>query len=184
MPTNETELRRRQMKAMSDKVLVAYGSKHGATAEIAEAIGQVIRDRGRAVDVLRARDVGDLSPYAAVVLGSAVYVGAWRKECVKFLKAHTAELAQRPVWIFSSGPTGEGDPLELLNGWTLPGAQQSIVDRIAPRDIAVFHGSVDVAKLGVIERQMIKMVKAPSGDYRDWEAIRAWASGIASGLPG
>ena len=78
----------------------------------------------------------------------------------------------------------EGDPVELLNGWRLPGAQQSIVDRIAPRDIAVFHGSVDAAKLGVIERQMIKMVKAPAGDFRDWDVIRAWASGIVSELPG
>lgn len=167
---------------MSDRILVAYGSKHGATTEIAEVIGQVIQERGLAVDVLRARAVDDLEPYAAVVLGSAVYVGAWRKEAVRFLKSLEAQLAQRSVWIFSSGPTGDGDPVELLNGWRLPGGQQSLVDRIAPRDIALFHGHIDTAKLGVIERQMIKMVKAQAGDFRDWDAIRAWASGIASEL--
>jgi len=169
---------------MSDRVLVAYGSKHGATAEIAEAIGEVIREAGLDVDVLSAGAVKDLAPYAAVVLGSAVYVGKWQKEAVKFLEAQAAGLAQRPVWLFSSGPTGEGDPVELLKGWRLPEAQQPVADRVAPRDIAVFHGSLDTGTLGFIEKQMIKMVKAPAGDFRDWDAIRDWAAAVASELSG
>ena len=169
---------------MSDRVLVAYGSKHGATAEIAEAIGEVIREAGHDVDVLSAGSVKDLAPYAAVVLGSAVYVGKWQKEAVRFLEDQATELAQRPVWLFSSGPSGEGDPVELLKGWRLPGPLQSLADRIAPRDIAVFHGNIDPAKLGIIEKQMIKMVKAPGGDFRDWDAIRAWAFAVASELSG
>ena len=169
---------------MSDRVLVAFGSKHGATAEIAEAIAEVIREAGIDVDVLRAGTVKDLAPYAAVVLGSGVYIGKWQKEAVRFLEAQEAGLAERPVWLFSSGPSGEGDPVELLKGWRLPEAQQPVADRIAPRDIAVFHGSIDPAKLGIIEKQMIKMVKAPAGDFRDWDAIRAWAAGVASELAG
>jgi len=101
---------------MSERVLVAYGSKHGATAEIAEAIGEVMREAGLDVDVLSAGAVKDLAPYAAVVLGSGVYVGKWLKEAAKFLEAQAAGLAQRPVWLFSSGPSGEGDPVELLKG--------------------------------------------------------------------
>ena len=65
---------------MEDKVLVAYATKYGATAEIAEKIGQVLRETGMAVDVEPADRVGDLSSYRAVVLGSGVYVGRWRKE--------------------------------------------------------------------------------------------------------
>jgi len=169
---------------MSERVLVAYGSKHGATAEIAEAIGEVMREAGLDVDVLSAGAVKDLAPYAAVVLGSGVYVGKWLKEAAKFLEAQAAGLAQRPVWLFSSGPSGEGDPVELLKGWRLPEALQPVAERIAPRDIAVFHGIIDHAKLGFIEKRMIKMVKAPAGDFRDWEAIRAWASAVASELSG
>lgn len=167
---------------MSDKILVAYASKYGSTAEIAEAIGQVMQGAGFEVDVLRADAVGDLTPYGAVVLGSAVYVGRWQPGAVKFLESKEAELAQRPVWLFSSGPTGEGDPVELLNGWRFPEAQQPIADRISPRDIAVFHGNVDAKKLGFTEKLMIKAVKAKTGDYRDWDAIRAWASGIELAL--
>ena len=167
---------------MDKQVLVAYATKYGATAEIAEKIGQVLRQAGLATDVLPADRVGDLSPYKAVLLGSAVYIGQWRKEAARFLKANEAVLAERLVWLFSSGPTGEGDPVELTNGWRLPKSLQPIADRIQPRDMAVFHGDVDVEKLNFIQKWMIKNVKAPVGDFRDWEAITAWAMAIADVL--
>jgi len=169
---------------MSNRVLVAYASKYGSTAEIAEAIGQAMQGAGLRVDVLKADAVGDLTPYGAVVLGSAVYAGKWRPEAVRFLESREAELAQRPGWLFSSGPTGKGDPVERLGGWRFPKAQQPIADRISPRDIAVFHGSLDTKKLGFAEKRIIKVVEAKIGDYRDWDAIRTWASGIKLALSG
>ena len=65
---------------MDKQVLVAYATKYGATAEIAEKIGEVLRQAGLPTDVLPVDRVGDLSAYKAVVLGSAVYIGQWRKE--------------------------------------------------------------------------------------------------------
>ncbi len=50
------------------------------------------------------------------------------------------------------------------------------------RDIVVFHGKLDPAKLNLIERAAIRMVKAPLGDYRDWDAIYEWALGIKAAL--
>ncbi len=170
---------------MDKQVLVAYATKYGATAEIAEKIGQVLRQAGLGADVLPADpglDRGNLRAYQAVVLGSAVYIGQWRKEAARFLKANEEVLAERPVWLFSSGPTGDGDPVELTQGWRFPGKLQPIADRIQPRDIAVFHGSVDVNKLNRIERWMLKNVGSPVGDFRDWEAITSWARAIADEL--
>ena len=167
---------------MSTQVLVAYATKYGATAEIAEKIGQVLRQAGLRADVLPAERVSDMTPYKAVVLGSAVYIGKWRKEAVKFLQANEKMLAERQVWLFSSGPTGEGDPVELGRGWCLPKALQPIADRIRSRDIAVFHGNVNMKTLNFIEKWMIKNVKAPLGDFRDWEAITSWATSIADVL--
>ena len=167
---------------MSDKVLVAYGSKYGSTAEIADAIGQVLREAGFDADVRSAETVQDLASYQAVVLGSGVYAGMWRKEAAEFLEAHQAELAERPVWLFSSGPSGKGDPVELLDGWRFPDAQKPIADRISPRDMAVFHGNIDRDKLNLAEKLIVKAVKGEFGDFRDWEAIRTWASGVASTL--
>jgi menaquinone-dependent protoporphyrinogen oxidase len=167
---------------MDIRVLVTYATKYGATAEIAEKIGQVLRQAGLIVDVLPADRVGDLSPYKAVVLGSAVYIGQWQKKAATFLKANEMALTERPVWLFSSGPTGEGDPVQLMKGWRFPTALQPIADRIHARDMAIFHGALDPKKMNFIERWMIKNVKAPIGDFRDWDAITAWASAISNAL--
>jgi menaquinone-dependent protoporphyrinogen oxidase len=169
---------------MDKQVLIAYATKYGATAEIAEKIGQVLRQEGLAAEVLPADRVDGLNSYGAVVLGSAVYIGRWRKEAVRFLENNEEALADKPVWLFSSGPTGEGDPVELVNGWRLPGKLQPIAGRIGTRDIAVFHGAVDVDKLNFIQKWMLKNVKAPVGDFRDWEAITSWATAIAAELKG
>jgi menaquinone-dependent protoporphyrinogen oxidase len=87
-----------------------------------------------------------------------------------------------PVWLFSSGPTGEGDPEELLKGWRFPKGLQQTADNIKPRDIAVFGGLLDAKKLNPIERFMLKQMKSPMGDFRDWTAITAWATGIAKAV--
>ena len=167
---------------METRVLVTYASKYGATAEIAERIGQMLRQADLQVDVLPVNRVSDLTPYKAVALGSAVYMGQWRKEAVKFLKTNEKLLAGRPLWLFSSGPTGKGDPVQLTKGWRFPKSLGPIIDRIRPRDIAVFHGTLDMKKLNFFERWAIKNVKAPAGDFRDWEAITSWAAAIAGAL--
>lgn len=164
---------------MNDKILVAYASKYGSTAEIAERIGGVLNQAGLATEVLSADKVVDLTQYEAVILGSAVYVGKWRKEAVNFLKSNENFLTECDVWLFSSGPSGEGEPVELLEGWRFPEAQQGIIERISPRGIKVFHGSVDTEKLNFIEKSMVKTVKAPLGDFRDWEEITSWAETIS-----
>ena len=167
---------------MAKKVLVAHASKYGATAGIAEKIGGVLREAGFEVDVVPANKAGDPVDYAAVVLGSAAYIGQWRKEAVKFLKKNQDKLAERPVWLFVSGPTGEGDPLELLKGWRFPGKIAPVIEAVKPVDVAVFHGFMNDEKMNALERFMIKKIKAPLGDFRDWEAITDWAKKIAAGL--
>ena len=167
---------------MEIRVLVAYASKHGMTAEIAAKIGDTLRKSGLQVDVLPVIKVKDLALYKAVVLGSAVYIAMWRKEMVKFLHANEKLLSERPLWIFSSGPMGKGDPAELLQGWRFPEALRSLIERIKPRDIAVFHGAIDLKRMNFLEKWTLKNVKAVTGDFRDWEAITRWAANIADAL--
>jgi menaquinone-dependent protoporphyrinogen oxidase len=167
---------------MDKKILIAYATKYGATGEIAEKISLVLRKTGFGTDVLAVKNVKDLSPYKAVVLGSAVYIGKWRKDAAAFLKTNEAALAEKPVWLFSSGPTGKETPDELLKGWRFPKALQPVADRIQPRDMAIFHGDVNIEKLSGVEKWMVKNVKAQSGDFRDWGAITSWAESIADDL--
>jgi menaquinone-dependent protoporphyrinogen oxidase len=166
----------------SQQVLVAYATKYGATAEIAEKIGEVIEGEGLPMEVKPVKEVKDLTPYAAVILGSAVYIGRWRKEAVKFLENNEQALSKRDVWIFSSGPTEEGDPVELVDGWTLPETLKPVAERVQAHDIAVFHGKLDPEKMNFIERTMIKNIKVPTGDFRDWEMITDWAKRVADTL--
>jgi menaquinone-dependent protoporphyrinogen oxidase len=168
---------------MDKTILVTYASKYGATKEIAEKIGEVLRQEGLQVDILPVEGVRDLNGYEAVILGSAVYIGKWQKEVVTFLQTHVTGLSERPVSIFSSGPTGEGDPVELVDGLRLPAILQPVVDRIQPRDITVFHGHINPNKINFIEKWAIKsLVKKPFGDFRDWDSIVTWATMIANAL--
>jgi menaquinone-dependent protoporphyrinogen oxidase len=167
---------------MNDRVLVAYGTKHGATKEIAEKVGQALRESGFQVDVVPAEGAGDLGGYGSVVIGSAVYMGQWRKDAKRLLRDNETLLGQVPVWLFSSGPTAEGDPAELLEGWRYPKSLEQTVESIKPRGIAVFGGFNNPEKMTGFDRWVIKRVKASIGDFRDWEAISAWAGEIASSL--
>jgi len=167
---------------MGSKVLVACATKYGATAEIAGKLGESLRGAGLEAEVAAVGRAGDVAQYAAVIVGSAVYIGSWRKEAANFLKANEQKLAGRPVWLFSSGPTGEGDPVALTKGWRFPDALQPVADRIKPRDIVVLGGALDPKKLNVIEKFMSRNVNAPMGDFRNWAAITAWATGIAEAV--
>jgi menaquinone-dependent protoporphyrinogen oxidase len=167
---------------MEIKVLVTYATKHGATAEIAEKIGQVLKGAGLQADVLPVTKVKDIKQYSAVIAGSAIYIAMWRKEFLRFLVSNEKVLAGMPVWLFSSGPMGEGDPVELSQGWRFPESQRELIDAIKPREVAVFHGSINPQKMGFLEKWVIKNVKAPTGDFRNWEAITKWAGGIAAEL--
>jgi menaquinone-dependent protoporphyrinogen oxidase len=155
--------------------LVTYGSKHGSTAGIADRIAERLRQRGLVVTVRPVSAVTDLQRYEAFVIGSAVYMGSWMQEATEFVRRNRALLAERPVWLFSSGPTGVA---------TLPEPKQitEFQAAIRPRDHRVFAGALDRQQLSFSERVIVKAVKAPTGDFRDWDDIDAWAETIAHTL--
>jgi menaquinone-dependent protoporphyrinogen oxidase len=168
------------------KILVTYASKHHSTEQIAEMIGVVLRENSLNCiiypEVRPVETVTDLSPYEAVVLGSAIYSGHWLPAAEAFLQKHQLELAKRPLWLFSSGPVGEGDVEELIGNWTMSPNLRSLVEGIKPRDVTVFRGNLDPEELSLFEKVIVKGMAAPTGDYREWEVIRQWAHHIAQML--
>ncbi len=163
---------------MADKVLVAYGSRHGSTAETAKRIGETLRDRGLQVDVLDAGTVHDLTHYSKIILGSSVYIGLWHKSAVRFLRKNMELLKKLPVWLFICGPTDPGNPSDLMDGWLYPKSLQPVIEQINPRGIICFGGKLALNTLNPFEKWIIRNVKAPEGDYRDWQAITRWAGTI------
>ena len=162
------------------RVLVAYASRHGATAEIAEAIGRALRDAGLEVDVVEASAVDDVSRYEAVVLGSAVYVGRWLEAARDLVDESGDALAERPVWLFSSGPIGDPPKPEAEQAVQI----DDVSERTGARDHRLFAGKLDRSALGFGESAVVLAFRAPEGDFRDWDEIAAWAGEIARALRG
>jgi menaquinone-dependent protoporphyrinogen oxidase len=159
-------------------ILVAAATKHGATMEIAQAIGQVLDDEGLAAAVEAVEQVASLDAFDAVVLGSAVYMGHWLEPARTFAERHSEELQARSTWLFSSGPIGDPprpsaeDAVKLDDLMAMTGA----------REHCLFAGRVEKHRLGFAERALMLAIGAKEGDHRDWQAISEWAHGIACAL--
>jgi menaquinone-dependent protoporphyrinogen oxidase len=161
------------------RVLVTAASRHGATHEIAEAIAEGIARRGVEAQVQPAEELTTLDGYDAYVIGSAVYVGRWLDQARELVEAHAAPLASRPVWLFSSGPLGppenlkpEGDPVDV----------EALIETTDAVEHRVFAGRLDRKLLSLAEKALVVAVRAPEGDFRDWEDVDAFADRIATSL--
>lgn len=86
---------------MAVRILVSAASKRGSTAQIATRVGEALRSglpADAVVDVCAAAQVDEVTPYDAVVLGSAVYMGRWLPEA----RAAAARIMSHPsgqVWL-------------------------------------------------------------------------------------
>ena len=164
------------------RVLVAYASKHGATKGIAEFIGEKLLQRGLAVDVLQAGQVQDPGAYDAFVLGSALYYGHWMKEAKQFASRNNSILSTRPIWLFSSGPTGKertnAKGRDLLDpSVSGPAELKQLEGGLQVRDHKVFFGVI--GDVGLFSHFVPESAK---GDFRDWPEIEAWTATIAQSL--
>ena len=152
-------------------MLVAYGSKHGSTERVAEAITENLKHAGRDVELRRAADVEDLTRYDGVVLGGSLYFGRWHRDAVRFLSKHRRELSELPVTVFALGPESAERQDLAKSRAQLDKALQKVPE-VEPRSIAVFGGVIDPAKL------RFPLNRMPASDARDWNAIEAWTEEI------
>lgn len=178
------------------RILVAYASRHGATRGIAERIARTLERPGLDVTLQTTDTVDRAADYDAFVIGSAAYMSHWLKEATNFVRRNRAILADRPVWLFSSGPIGtemvDAKGRDVVEA-SKPDEFAELGEAIHPRDERVFFGAYDpdAEPIGFMERlgarftRMPAIRKAiPAGDFRDWPAIEAWAEGIARELQG
>ena len=157
-------------------VLIVVESRHGSTRGISGELAQRLVARGAKVTVCAPSECDHIDA-DVVVVGSAVYLGKWLKPALRFLDDHAAELADRPVWLFSSGPLSEGPDIG-------DGMDEDYIAHLTERGHArahhIFAGRLDRTTLGPMESIIALSVHAPSGDFRDWSDVRSWADEIAA----
>lgn len=171
------------------KILVAYATKHGSTAEVAEFIGQVFREHDLDTTVMAAEKVQSVSDYDAFVVGSPVYASLWLTEISQFLERFETELSKKPVYYWMNcirvlEPDGREHALAEY-------IYKPLMNKIGVRDIAVFGGKLSLDEIDWNERWTLSaryegdaLPGSRNDDYRDWEAIREWAKHIREQLTG
>jgi menaquinone-dependent protoporphyrinogen oxidase len=159
------------------RILVAYASSSGSTGEVAQAIGDVLRQEAD-VDVRNVKDVEQVRTYNAVVLGSSIRAGRWLPEAIRFLENARTALAERPVAYFITCLAlidETADNRETALSYLEPILRMT--PEITPIGLGLFAGSLDAQRASSLPVDI-----PPHGDYRDWEKIRAWAAEIQSKL--
>jgi menaquinone-dependent protoporphyrinogen oxidase len=162
---------------MTARILVAYASRKGSTAGIAQAIGKELTLEGYTVDVSEMKSVTSLAGYNAVVLGAPVYTGKVTGDVAAFVSTNKDELSRVPVAGFVTGIAPVFPKTGDVKGFT-----DQLVTALSPvRPVAVtmFAGTLDAGKMNLVERSLTMLMKVPTGDFRDWDAIAAWAKTLA-----
>lgn len=164
---------------MSDEVLVAYATRHESTRAIAATIADVLRGVGIATRLEAANAVGDLRAFRAAIIGTSVFGGDWMPGARAFLTAHERQLEAMPVWLFASGPV-EPLPAELLVD--VSPELVGLIERIGPRDVALFAGSLQPHHIGAGLRILARLSRRSFTERRDRAAVERWAAHIAEEL--
>jgi menaquinone-dependent protoporphyrinogen oxidase len=159
---------------MTERVLIAYGSKHGSTAETAEAVAGMLRERGLEVDLSEAARVKALDGYDRVVVAGSLYMGRWHPDAREFVKRFADELDAMPVAFFAMGPKSS-EPDDLADARKQLDMNLRKLPDVGAEPIAVFGGVIDPVKLH------FPFSRLPATDARDWEAIAAFAETVYSG---
>jgi menaquinone-dependent protoporphyrinogen oxidase len=160
-------------ETMSKRILVTYASKCGSTGEVARAIAQTLAINGARVDVLPVDKVGSLAIYEAIFVGSAIRMGQWLPEAVEFVSTNRSTLQRANTAFFTVCMTLHEDTPETRT--RAAGFLDPVRATLRPFAEGYFGGVVDPKRLSFLESTILKAKGVPTGDFRDWSKIKAWA---------
>ena len=161
------------------KVLVAYDSKLGSTAEVAEFIGSVLSEQGAPIAVKPISEVNDLETYDSVIIGSAIRYDRWLPDATTFVKANKKTLSNVPVSFFFTCLTlAKPTPAAMLKAEGYAGKLRSLAPEAKPVTVGGFAGVLQFARTTWPAWLALRILSIATGvkegDYRDWAAIRSW----------
>ena len=160
------------------RVLVAYGSKMGGTAGLAEMIGQALAETGHEPVVRPAAQVRDLAGVEAVIVAGALYAFRWHRDARRFVRRHRAALRRLPVWLVSSGPLDDSATKREIPP---TGQVRKLAALVEAKGHMTFGGRLAPDAKGF---PASAMAKKNAGDWRDAEHVRGWVASVAGELAG
>jgi menaquinone-dependent protoporphyrinogen IX oxidase len=169
---------------MTNKILVTYSTMTGSTKGVSEAIGKTLSDLGESVDVIRMRDVNDLSIYKAVIAGSAIQAAKWLPEATDFIQTYKQELKKKQFAAFlvcmTLAMTKGESYRDHVSSWLEP-----IRHVVTPISEGLFAGTLDIKKIPSISDRLKFRISVlfgvwKKGDHRDWNAIQNWTKNLKS----
>ncbi len=188
------------------RILIAYSTNSGSTADVARAVAEELEKAGVQADVRRLEEVTDLEPYQAVVVGAPMILG-WHRAALRFVKQHQGALSAKKVAYFMTAmsltDTAEQvdaslDPALLkppkvaghlslkeryatVSNYLRPALKASPL--VKPLSVAIFGGKLEMFRLKFFQMLFVLLViQAQPGDHRNWPFIRAWAAALPSTL--
>jgi menaquinone-dependent protoporphyrinogen oxidase len=164
---------------VADEVLVAYATRHESTRAIATSVAEVLSEAGIAVRLEALDAVGELRVFRAAIIGCTVFAGEWMPGAHSFLVNHERQLEAIPVWLFASGPP---EPLPAGTIVDVPAPLIGAIERIGPRDVALFAGSLQPHHVGAGLRVLSRLARTSLAEHRDWDAVDRWARHVAEEL--
>ena len=169
------------------RILTAYASAHGSTAEVGRFIADILQARGIEATAAAVESAWPVEGYDAYILGSAVHNGLWLPEMATFIRRSRKVLSGKPVYLWLSC-------LRAIE----PGGYAYVTSNYLPnllsrtlsfRRIGIFAGKIDMTAINQDEAWTLTFrydgSRDPSalhGDHRDWNAIKAWADAVADDL--
>jgi menaquinone-dependent protoporphyrinogen oxidase len=167
---------------MQDKILIAYASRTGTTAGVADRIGKTLTDLGVNVDVRRMQDIYDVSSYKSVIAGSAIQAGKWLPEAMEFIEKNQQSLTQKTFAAFlvcmtlAMPKAAEYRP--TVATWLSP-----VRSLVKPVSEGLFAGALNRSQISSFSERLkfrlsIMFGVWKEGDHRDWEAISDWAKSL------
>jgi menaquinone-dependent protoporphyrinogen oxidase len=165
---------------MDNRILVTYATKAGSTGDIAARVAEVLGKNGHAVEVLPVGEATDITPFRAVVLGSAIHAGRLLPGAQKFIERNRAALNEKPFAVFIvclAMKECSDKNLAMARAYLDP-----VRARVTPVSEGMFAGVMNAGKLGFVERTIMKAMKSPDGDYRNWAEVETWSSALATAL--
>jgi menaquinone-dependent protoporphyrinogen oxidase len=162
------------------KILVVHASRFGSTVDVAESIGDVLRESGHDVVVWAAREMPSPRNYAVIVAGSAVHAGRALGGLQRYVAKYKGELASKQVAFFAVAGSLRDDTEENhreAEAALLP-LEQGL--RCVARGSFACVGNS--RGMPLLVRFLMRLMKAVPGDERTRNELRVWARDLSARL--